>query len=116
MPIYSGGSKRAQQQQAEIEILKVQENIALAESGLNLEYEAARTQFSSATDIYYAEKASFELAQKLNQRTKDKYDLSVVNSIALTQSDLQILQVLGTYIQSIVHTVGCKSEPRQDHK
>ena len=101
VPIFSGGTKKYQVSQAAVDLEKMKFTMEQVEQSLQMQYQSAVTEFRSNYEIHLAEKEAFELAQRLQQRTREKYNLSVVSAIEMSQADLQVFQALSSHIQAM---------------
>lgn len=108
VPIFSSGQRRAQTAQAEIEVEKIKAQMEQVNQGLALEYESAKAEFTSSYEVYQATTKSLEIAQRMNNRVKTKYSAKTVNVLELTQSELQLLETLGSYVQSMYELLNAK--------
>lgn len=74
IPIFNGFATRARVRQADVEIRKLQEDVAQTNLSLNLQYENAKTQLRNSLIILNNQQDNVALAQKVFDNTKNNYN------------------------------------------
>jgi len=74
IPIFNGFATRARVRQADVEIRKLQEDVAQTNLSLNLQYENAKTQIRNSLIILNNQQDNVALAQKVFDNTKNNYN------------------------------------------
>ena len=87
IPIYDGGSTKAQKQRAMISLQTVDIQKQMLENAFNLELETARKQFQNATERANNQQKNLDLAQRIYDTTQTKYKAGVGSSFELTQAE-----------------------------
>lgn len=100
MPIFNSGNKLMKVQQAEIEILKAQNDRRLAESTLRKDYMTAAAEMETAIEKYENDRESLELSEKILEKSKIKFNNGIISSTELSQLETQYIQSYGAYIGS----------------
>ena len=108
IPIFSGFQRKRQLQQSQIAYEQSQMQLRQAEDGLELEIVRARSNYEGALKNWENQKRSFELAQRINQKTTIKYSEGVADSFELNISENQLLQEQTRYIQTALELLNAK--------
>lgn len=74
IPIFNGFATRARVRQADVEIRKLQEDVAQTNLSLNLQYENAKTQIRNSLIILNNQEDNVALARKVFENTKNNYN------------------------------------------
>lgn len=110
VPIFAGGSRYLNVQKAKVEFEKMNVNAKIAKEGALLNYNNARIYFLSSLSALHNNKASMDLAQKIFNKTNEKYKEGLASSFELTQANTQILQSQGNYVQSLLQLLNAKDQ------
>ncbi len=110
IPLVSGGMRYKSIQYANLEVEKSKSIATLAKEGALLAFNSAKTNYLSAMSTTKNSKASLELAQKIFNKTNQKYKEGLVSSFELTQANNQVLQAQGNYVQSLLQLLNTKDE------
>ncbi|MGB6036640.1 MAG: TolC family protein, partial [Cryomorphaceae bacterium] len=108
IPIFSGFQRKRQLQQSQIAYEQSQMQLRQAEDGLKLEIARARSNYEGSLKNWENQKRSFELAQRINQKTTIKYSEGVADSFELNISENQLLQEQTRYIQTALELLNAK--------
>jgi outer membrane protein TolC len=92
IPIFSGLSRNAQVKQAKIEIERGKTNMALLQDNLNISDEQCRFELNSAIESYLLQLENLEVAKRVLENYKNKYNNGVMSSLDLTQANTNYLQ------------------------
>ena len=101
IPIWSSGSRKYSVDQARINVEKSKVTDEKMRSGLRLQVESARIEFSNAWAIYQNRGQGFATARKIYEKTLQKFKLGMVGSSDLNQRYNQFLTANSDYMQSI---------------
>jgi outer membrane protein TolC len=108
VPIFSGFQRKRQLQQSQIAYTQSQMQLRQAEDALKLEIVRTRSNYEGALKNWENQKRSFELAQRINQKTTIKYSEGVADSFELNISENQLLQEQTRYIQTALELLNAK--------
>ncbi|MFO7938455.1 MAG: TolC family protein [Bacteroidales bacterium] len=108
LPIFTSGQRMAKLAQAKIELDKVQNNLQDAEKGLTVQYLNARSEYITAVENYENKERSRNLAQRIYDKTLEKYREGVASSLDLTQTQNQYLQAESNYYQAALSMMSAK--------
>lgn len=101
VPIFSSLNRHYQVQQAKLDHLKTERNLAYAAQGLQMGYINSRLQVQDAYQRYLNGKRGFELATKIRRVNSIKYRQGLISSLNLTQAEQQYFEAQQRYYQSI---------------
>ncbi len=110
IPIFGSGSKIASVAQKKIEYDKAQNNRAMMEQQLNIQYQQALNGFINAYEKMLNSQHNINLAQKVYENTKIKYQNGSASSLELTQAQNQYLQAQGDYYSAMMELVKAKTD------
>ena len=97
IPIFSGFQRHSQLKQAQIEAQKTQVNMALLEDNLAQNAEQYQFELNNALDAYNLQKENLEVAQRVLNNYKNKYNYGALSSLSLTQANSNYLQAESSY-------------------
>ena len=108
IPLFSGFSKNAQIKQAGFELLKADNQLFNLRQTIDNEIQTAKNNFGSAISIMDYQKKNMELAQKVYDQTKKKYEVGAGSQteINTAQTDLKAAQT--NYISALYDAVIAK--------
>lgn len=109
VPIFSGLSRYNRIQQAQIDLEKVNTTKKQVEQQLLIQAENAKSNYTFALEQYNTTKDNLDLAQRIYDRTKIKYDEGIVKSLDLTTANDQLLKTQGQYINAALELIKAKS-------
>ena len=94
VPIFDGFQKARRVQQAKINMLKTENDMANLKNAINLEANSARINLTNTTMTLQAQKENMELAESVYRTSQIKYNEGVGSSLELTtaQSELKAAQ------------------------
>lgn len=92
IPVFSGLSRNAQMKQAKIEVERGKTNMALLQDNLNVSDEQCRYELNSAIESYLLQQENLEVAKRVLENYKNKYNNGVMSSLDLTQANTNYLQ------------------------
>lgn len=108
LPIFSSFGRYHKVQQAKIEMLKVEINRQQISEALQLEVENSRSEYVFAFNQYEAKKRSIDLAQRIYNKTKIKFEEGISSSLELTQASNQLLESQGEYVSASFQLINAK--------
>lgn len=92
VPIFTGFKRHSQLKQAEIELKKGETNLSLLTDNLLQNEEQYRFELNSAIDSYLLQKENLEVAKRILNNYKNKYNEGALSSLDLTQANTNYLQ------------------------
>ena len=102
LPIFNSGQKILKVQQAQIELDKATTTRRLVETTLQKDYLTAAAEIETALEKYDNDSENRELAGKIFEKSKIKFNNGLASSTELSQLESQYIQTHGAYIASIV--------------
>lgn len=100
IPILSSWERMSKVGQAKIELEKTQLNKELLEDQLYLQENQLRTDLQNAIDNYLLQRENVEVAQRVFQNYKNKYEFGILSSLELTQANSNYLTAQTNYLES----------------
>lgn len=105
VPIFNSGQKMFKVQQAKIELDKAETQRKLAETTLQKDFLTARAELESALEKFDNDKENRELAEKILNKSKIKFNNGITSSTELSQIETQYIQSHGSYIGSTMQVL-----------
>ena len=105
VPIFNSGQKVFRMQQAEIKLEQAKTNRQLAETTLQKDFLTAVAEMESALEKYNNDAENRELAAKILDKSKIKFNNGMTSSTELSQLESQYIQTHGAYIASILQVL-----------
>lgn len=102
IPIFTGGATKSRIQQAEIDILDVEQDIENTKLGLNLDYKNAVTNIENAIINLNSMKDNVELAEKVQSNTQSNYQYGLANLTELLDADNALTQAKQNYANALL--------------
>jgi outer membrane protein TolC len=102
IPVFNSGQKVFKVQQAKIELEKANNNRRLAETTLQKDYLTAVAEMETAVEKYENDLENNELAEKILEKSKIKFNNGLTSSTELSQLESQYLQTYGSYVASVM--------------
>lgn len=100
-PIFDGLQARHRISQAELKILKVDNNITQLKRAIDMELQIARNSLSNALLNLDVQLRNSDLAREVFEITKRKYEAGLGSSLELIQADTDLQQSQGAYFQAL---------------
>ena len=97
IPIFQGLSRYSKVQQAKLEVAKGNTNMALLQDNLLQNEEQYRYELNSAIDAFLLQKENLEVARRVLENYKNKYNQGVLSSLDLTQANTNYLSAETSY-------------------
>lgn len=110
IPIFSSGIRSGKVQQAKLELEKLKVRDNQLQQRLTLEVETARSLFNNAYLTYLNRTQSFQVAEKIYQKTEIKYREGLSTSLELSQTYNQYLETQISYLASIQEVLNKKAD------
>jgi len=110
VPISSGGMRNAQMQQARIDVLKREEEIAETRRMLLFQEMSLIQEFENAIEQLRIEEKNVALALKIFSNTSKKKDIGTASALDLTQVYSQTLSAQTEYIRACSNLLNTKNE------
>ncbi|MCC8173265.1 MAG: TolC family protein [Odoribacter sp.] len=109
IPIFSGLARKAQLEQAKIELEQTQINKSLVEDQLGLSDEQYRFELRNAYENYMLQKDNIDVASRVLANYQRKYEFGVVSSLDLTQANNNYLQAETDYTNAALTLLQAKT-------
>lgn len=100
IPVFSGLQRKAQLEQAKIELEKTTINKSLLEDQLYLEEEQYKFELKNAIENYNLQNENISVAKRVLENIQRKYEQGVVSSLDLTQANNNYIQAENNYTSS----------------
>jgi outer membrane protein TolC len=100
-PIFDGFQARHRISQAELKILKVDNNLAQLKRAIDMEQHIARNSLNNALLNLDVQQRNTDLAREVFETTKKKYEAGVGSSLELIQADTDLQRAQGAYFQAL---------------
>lgn len=110
VPIFSGLSKHNRVQQAKIDMQKVELARTQVEQQLKIQADKAKSDYLFAFQQYENRKENLDLAERIYKKTEIKYREGISSSTDLTQTNNQLIESQGNYIQASLQLINAKAE------
>jgi outer membrane protein TolC len=110
VPIFDSYKKGSIYQQKKLEQQKIQNQMEDFKQSSNLQAAQARTDYKTAKDEFENQKKNLELAQKIYDKVKIKYEEGVGSSIELAQAETELTRTQTSYINSMYDVLSKRSE------
>lgn len=109
VPIFSGFQRYNKVQQARIDVERAQRQLDQARESIQLEIATQKSNFASAMEIFNTEKENLELAEKINDTTRKKYQEGLSSSFEIQQAETQLLNAQNSYLQAAYEVVSARA-------
>ncbi len=97
IPIFDGLAKQSHVKQAKLDVAKGQTNMDLLMDNLMQNEEQYRFELNSAIDAYLLQKENLDVARRVLENYRNKYNQGVLSSLDLTQANSNYLQAETSY-------------------
>lgn len=102
IPLFNSGQKVLKVQQAQINLEKATNERRLAETTLQKDFLTAVAEMESAVEKYENDVENRELAEKILEKSKIKFNNGISSSTELSQLETQYIQTHGAYVASVM--------------
>jgi outer membrane protein TolC len=110
IPIFSSGQRNSKVQQRKLELEKIVNSKQNVASGLQLEYDNAMNDLTTAWETYLNNKKNIELTQRIYDKMQIKYKEGISSSLDLTNAQNQYLTALGNYYNANYALITAKNK------
>lgn len=97
IPIFSGLQRKAQLEQAKIELEQTSLNKSFLEDQLYVNEKQYKYELKNATENYYLQKENIQVAKRVLENIQRKYEFGAVSSLDLTQANNNYLEAENNY-------------------
>ncbi len=108
IPIFHSAGRFAKVKQARLKLEQTRNQKEQAIQGIFLELKQARNEFSTAVKSYNTQQENLQMAEKIYDKTLEKYKEGVSSSMDLTQANNQMLNAQSNYHQSLLNMLQAK--------
>lgn len=105
IPIWNGGQRESKTRQAKLNLEKTNNTISYVKSAIDLQHQAAKIQLSSALSNLDNQLRNIELAEKVYQTTKKKYEQGLGSSFEILQVEQSLEDAQNNYYISLYDAV-----------
>ncbi|MFT6947825.1 MAG: outer membrane protein [Vicingaceae bacterium] len=109
IPLFSGFGRMTRIQQAQLNLEKIEVAKRQVEQQLTINAQNSKSQYTFALSQYKTTEGNLNLAQRIYNKTKIKYEEGISTSLELTQANNQLLQSQTGYISAAVQLIQAKS-------
>ena len=109
VPIFSGFGRTTRIQQAQLNVEKIEVAKKQVEQQLCINAENSKSQYTFALSQYNTTESNLNLAQRICDKAKTKYEEGISSSLELTQANDQLLQSQSNYISAAFQLIQAKS-------
>ena len=110
VPIFDGLQKTYKVEQAKINLLKSKNGLDLLQKSINLEANNASTTYINALSTLKYQKKNIELAERVFQTTKIKYDQGVGSNLEVINAQASYREALVNYYAAIYDALVSKTD------
>ena len=108
VPIFSSGMRKARVDQAKIEYNMAQTNKSILEDQLSLQEKQFKYNLQSSLDNFYTQMENVEVAQRVYDSYRRKFEQGMATSLELTQANTNYLDAEGNYLTAIMDVMSAK--------
>ena len=110
VPIFDGLQKNYKVEQAKINLLKSKNSLDQVQKSINLEANNATTSYTNALATLKYQKKNIELAERVYQTTKIKYDQGVGSNLEVINAQASYREALVNYYAAIYDALVSKTD------
>lgn len=108
VPIFDGNQKKYKIKEAQIKMQKLDNTMDNAKKGIDLERTIARTTMANALQNLDVQQANMDLASKVYETEKKKYEAGLGSSFSILQSDTDLQQAQSNYFKALYDAIIAK--------
>lgn len=108
VPIFDGGQKMQRIKQANMNVEKIDNTIQNLQRAIDLQLKASSTQFKNALSSLDVQERNVQLAEKVYNTTKKKYEQGLGSSFELLQTQTELENAQSNYFQALFDAVNAK--------
>ncbi|MBW6537750.1 MAG: TolC family protein [Mariniphaga sp.] len=105
IPVFSSGERRAKVRQAKIDLETMQNNKALMEEQLDIQFKQLQFNLTSAIETYRVQQKNVEVSREVYQNLRRKYEQGMISSLELTTADNNYLQAESQYLTAMLEVL-----------
>ena len=109
IPLFSGFGRMTRIQQAQLNVEKIEVTKKQIEQQLTINAQNSKSQYTFALSQFNTTEGNLNLAQRIYNKTKIKYEEGISSSLELTQTNNQLLQSQTSYISAAFQLIQAKS-------
>jgi outer membrane protein TolC len=108
VPIFSSGMRKARVDQAKIDYNMAQTNKSILEDQLTLQEKQFKYNLQSSLDNFHTQMENVEVAQRVYDSYRRKFEQGMATSLELTQANTNYLDAEGNYLTAIMEVMNAK--------
>ena len=108
VPIFSSGMRKAKVDQAKINYDMAQNNMSIMEDQLNLQEKQFRYNLESSLENYETQKENVEVALRVYDSFRRKFEQGMASSLDLTQANGNYLEAESNYMSAMMEVLNAK--------
>jgi len=108
VPIFSSGMRKARVDQAKIDYDMAQLNKEILEDQLTIQEKQLKYNLQSSLDNFYTQQENVEVAQRVYDSFRRKFEQGMASSLDLTQANNNYLDAESNFITSIMEVMNAK--------
>ncbi len=105
IPVFSSGERRARVREAKLELQAVQNNKALLEEQLDIQYRQLQFNLNNAIENYETQKNNVKVSREVYLNLRRKYEQGMISSLELSTADSNYLQAESEYLTSMLEVL-----------
>ena len=102
IPVFSSGERRARVRDAKLELQAVQNNKALLEEQLDIQYRQLQFNLKNALENYETQERNVKVSREVYLNLRRKYEQGMISSLELSTADSNYLQAESQHIASML--------------
>jgi outer membrane protein TolC len=110
IPIFSSLGRTASTQRAEINLSKAEDDLIETEQKLQLEIDAAKSEYQFTIEDYANKKQNLQLAERIEIKNETKFFEGIASSFELRQAQIQLYTAQQEYLQAMLDVINKKAE------
>lgn len=110
IPIFSSLGRTASTQRAKINLSKAKNNLIETEQKLQLEIDAAKSEYQFTIEDYANKKQNLRLAERIEVKNETKFFEGIASSFDLRQAQVQLYTAQQEYLQAMLDVINKKAE------
>jgi outer membrane protein TolC len=110
IPIFSSLGRTASTQRAQINLSKAEDDLIETEQKLQLEIDAAKSEYQFTIEDYANKKQNLQLAERIEAKNETKFFEGIASSFDLRQAQVQLYNAQQEYLQAMLDVINKKAE------
>ena len=106
--IFDGLQTHYRVQQSKLDILKAENNLKMAQQGIDLERAGAKTNLLNASSSLEIQKKNIELAESIYKTTKSKYEQGVGSNLEVMNAETSLKEAQTNYFNALYDALATK--------